>query len=93
MTELNPDWITLAGLAATLLGAAVTAWAVILKPDDALQIGVTRWASDDPAENKNLPMVQNLLAASKWAKRGLLLIAFGTMLQMAPIVTRLVGNW
>lgn len=89
MTDVASDWLTLLGLTATLVGAGVTAWAVILKPDDALHIGVSRWASKDPQENIQAPMVQNLLAASKWAKRGLLLIVLGTLLQMAPVAMRL----
>ena len=90
MTEVVSDYFALGGLLLTLIGAVITAWAVILKPEDAARIGVSRWSPSDLEEQLKLPMVRNLLAASRWAKRGLALIALGTFLQMAPVAQRLV---
>lgn len=91
MDEPASDVLTLVGLAFTVLGAGVTARAVVLRPEDAVRIGLARYASDDYQQNLRLPMVQNLLASSRWAKRGLWAVAFGTVLQMLPPALRLMG--
>ncbi|MEP1558052.1 MAG: hypothetical protein ABJJ90_15120 [Lentilitoribacter sp.] len=90
MSQVMSDWISLLGLLVALFGAGITAWAVILRPEDAVNIGVTRWAGETDEENLKLPLVQNLLASSRWAMRGLLLISIGTAFQIVPIVSRLV---
>ncbi|MDR5651558.1 hypothetical protein [Ruixingdingia sedimenti] len=89
MGDTVSDILTGLGLALTLAGAWITARAVILKEDDAINIGLPRWASDDRERNLTLPMVQNLLASSRGARRGLLFIAGGTALQLVPIIVRL----
>lgn len=90
MDGVTSDILTGLGLALTVAGAWITARAVILKEDDAIKIGLSRFAGKDREENLRLPMVQNLLASSRGARRGLLLIAGGTALQLIPIVVRLV---
>lgn len=89
MDNLTSDILTGLGLAITLVGAWITARAVILKQADAIHIGVPRWASNTDEENLKMPMVQNLLASSRGARRGLLFIAGGTALQIVPIAVRL----
>jgi len=89
VSENLADLTVLVGLLLTLVGAVVTAWAVILRPADAIRIGVPRWAGDNDEENLKLPLVQNLLASSRWAKRGLICISGGTVFQMVPILLRL----
>lgn len=89
MGDTTSDILTGTGLALTLAGAWITARAVILKEDDAINTGLSRTTSDDLKENLQLPMVQNLLASSRGARRGLLFIAGGTALQLVPITVRL----
>lgn len=89
MDIVTSDILAGIGLAFTLAGAWITARAVILKEADAIHIGVPRWAGKTDEENLQLPMVQNLLASSRGARRGLLFIAFGTALQIVPIAVRL----
>ncbi|WP_444666926.1 hypothetical protein [Cereibacter changlensis] len=89
MNENISDFLTIIGLALTLAGAGITARAVMLKPEDAIHIGVPRLASERDEENLEMPMVQNLLASSRGARRGLVMIAAGTALQMVPIALRL----
>jgi hypothetical protein len=78
-------------LAITLIGAWITARAVILKEPDAIKIGLPLWAAKTDEEALQMPMVQNLLASSRGARRGLLFIAGGTALQIVPIAVRLVS--
>ncbi|NBK21450.1 MAG: hypothetical protein EOM68_05445 [Spirochaetia bacterium] len=89
MNDVASDILTGLGLAITLVGAWITARAVILKEADAIHIGVPRWAGETDEENLQMPMVQNLLASSRGARRGLLFIAGGTALQIVPIAVRL----
>ena len=89
MNDITSDILTGLGLAITLIGAWTTARAVILKEADAIRIGVPRWAGSNDEENLKMPMVQNLLASSRGARRGLLFIAGGTALQIVPIGVRL----
>ncbi|WP_415234088.1 hypothetical protein [Pseudorhodobacter sp.] len=91
MENVISDILTGLGLAITLAGAWITARAVILKKADAISIGLPPWAGETDEENLQLPMVQNLLASSRGARRGLLFIAGGTALQIVPIGIRLVS--
>ncbi|MDO9640266.1 MAG: hypothetical protein Q7J44_17140 [Pseudotabrizicola sp.] len=91
MENVTSDILTGLGLTITLIGAWITARAVILKDADAVHIGVSRLAGETDEENLQMPMVQNLLASSRGARRGLLFIAGGTALQIVPIAVRLVS--
>ena len=90
MSEYVTDVLTGLGLLLTLIGASMTARSVILKPKEAIHIGVARYSSGNSYDDLMLPSVQNLLASSKGARNGLILIAFGTFLQLVPIGARLV---
>lgn len=92
MSDLAADWFTLIGLTLTVIGAIVAARAVILRPEDAVRVGVPRIVSKDFEGQLKNPMVQNLLSASKWAKRGLIAIALGTVFQMVPIGFRILSG-
>lgn len=86
-------WDTLVaaiGLGITIVGAAWTARSVILRPEDAVRIGVPVWAGTEE-ENLRSPMVQNLLAASDGAIVGLICLIGGAALQVAPMLMKLVG--
>ena len=92
MGNTTSDILTGLGLALTLAGAWITARAVILREDDAINIGLARFSGETREENLRLPMVQNLLASSRGARRGLLFIAGGTALQLVPIIVRLIAR-
>ena len=85
------DIITLAGLALTLIGAGVTAKSVVLREDDAIDIGLARYAGETREENLKLPAVQNLLNASRGAQRGLWIVVIGIALQALPIIWHLLS--
>lgn len=91
MDNVTSDVLTGIGLVVTLIGAGITGRAVILKQADAIHIGIPRLAGDTDEENLKMPMVQNLLASSRGARRGLLFIAGGTALQIVPVAVRLVS--
>jgi hypothetical protein len=73
------------GLCLTLIGAAVTASAVILSEDEAIEIGVSRFNGDNREQDLRLPAVQGLMKQSKDAKWGLLLIVAGTFVQLLGV--------
>lgn len=83
------DALTLTGLILTVTGAGVAARAVLLRKEDAVAIGLARFAGETFEENLKLPAVQNLLRSSRHAMWGFILVAMGTALQAAPIVLRL----
>lgn len=91
MDNVTSDILTGVGLGITLMGAWITARAVILKEADAIHIGVPRWAGSTDEENLKMPMVQNLLASSRGARHGLLVIVLGTALQIVPISARIIS--
>jgi hypothetical protein len=69
------------GLVFTGYGAWVTSNAVILTPEQAVNIGLSRFSDENLDENLKLPAVRNLLAQSRAARRGLLAIFAGSVLQ------------
>lgn len=83
------DIVTLVGLALTLSGAGVTAQSVVLSEDDAINIGLARFAGETREENLQQPAVQNLLHASKSARYGLWIVVMGTALQALPVIFHL----
>lgn len=91
MDDVTSDILSGLGLAITFVGAWMTARAVILKDDDAIEIGSTRIMATHRADRIRNPMVLNLLASSRGARRGLLFIAFGTALQIVPLAVRLIS--
>lgn len=78
------------GLLLTLVGAWRAATSVVLGEDEAIAIGLPRWASHDREENLRAPAVRNLLQASRGARQGFCLIAVGTAFQILPIAVGLV---
>ena len=91
MNELTSDFLTGCGLLFTLVGACVAARGVIIDDTTAIELGVGRWGGTTVEENIQLPRVQNLIMSSRAARLGLYLIALGTVLQLAPVVVRLVA--
>lgn len=91
MENITSDALTGLGLVITFFGAGITARAVMVKDDGAIEIGTARVMADNRADRIHNPMVQNLLASSRGARRGLCLIAGGTLLQIVPIACRLIS--
>ena len=83
------DFLAVAGLALTAIGAAWTARSVILTEAEAVKIGVARYAAPTHEENLSLPHVQSLLASSRGAKLGLIVVVIGTLLQIVVPAVRL----
>jgi hypothetical protein len=79
-------WIAECGLVLDVAGAIVLAYGLIISRDDALRLGVGRWAGDTDEENVKLPQVRDRLRQSRNAKIGLVLLFCGFVLQI-------VGNW
>lgn len=65
-----------------MLSAFVTARSLKLRPEDAAELGVARYAADSLEKNLKLPFVQSLLNQNRAAQRGLYAVAGGTLLQM-----------
>ena len=84
------DVFSAAGMLMTACGAGVAARAVVVSEEAAVQIGVSRFSSENPMDNLKLPMVRNLLAASRGAQWGFWFIFFGTALQLVPVLHRLL---
>jgi hypothetical protein len=96
---LTAFWASLfnvAGLVLTLLGAAVAAKGVLLSKDDAIskagQIGASYYGMTVPTREQYLqqPAVKNLIAQSRWASRGLVLVVVGTFLQIIAALPALL---
>lgn len=85
------DVLTGIGLFITLIGAGWAAKSVILSEDNAIRIGLPRYGGETREENLSMPHVQSLLQASKGARIGLWLVFGGTVLQLIPIMLRLIG--
>jgi hypothetical protein len=75
-------WLTITGLILDLVGASILTVNLFLSKDEALNIGVSRWASSNEEENLKLPLVQELLKQSRLAKISFLFITIGFLLQL-----------
>lgn len=83
------DFFAVFGLALTAIGAGLTARSVILTEAEAATIGVSRYAPETHEQALQLPHVQSLLKSSRGAKRGLVIISVGTVLQIVVPLFRL----
>lgn len=92
----NANWwldaLSLGGMLVAAGGAAWAAKSVILTEDDAIKIGLPRYAGATREENLANPMVQSLLGAAKGARVGLWTLVAGTLGQAIPMVVRLVAG-
>ena len=84
MFSLLSELCSVAGGLLSLVGAITTARAVLISEDQAIWIGLPRYAGSDRDEQLKNPNVQNLLKGSKAAKNGLYWIAIGVFLQTVP---------
>ncbi|MDP2739905.1 MAG: hypothetical protein Q8O82_14690 [Pseudorhodobacter sp.] len=89
MGDQLSDALTAVGLILTALRAGIAAYSVILSPGKAIEIGSGAWADNTDEENLELPMVKNLISASRGAQKGLILVVLGTGFQFLPVLARL----
>lgn len=85
------DVLSFVGMGVSAIGAGWAAKSVILTEDDAIEIGLPRFAPETRAEKLTNPMVQSLLGAAKGARIGLWTLVIGTVLQAVPMLCRLVA--
>lgn len=78
-------WLAIVGLLLTLIGAGLGVRGVYLSPDQAIQIGVSRFNGNNREEDLRLPAVQNLITQSRYAMFGFALIGVGTVLQIVAV--------
>lgn len=79
-------WLNVIGIAVGFVGAWILASILILKEDEALELGMARWGHDEREDNLRLPMVRLFLAQSRRTIMGMCVVSLGTILQIA-------GNW
>jgi uncharacterized membrane protein len=72
---------TIIGLFLALVGSVIVTIGQFLTKEQAINIGVARYAGKTDAENEKLPQVQQLLKQSNYAKIGFVFITFGFLLQ------------
>ena len=96
--------ITVAGLIVAAIGAFVTARAVILTDKEAIQVGGrTPMPIGYLGRDRKIPhptteqfmqqfSVQNLIRQSRYARRGLVLIGVGTILQLVGTIPSFFGH-
>jgi hypothetical protein len=74
-------WITVAGLAADIIGAWILAAGLFISNEEAVELSVSRAAGESVEENLQLPAVQDRLRQSSRAKLGVLVLGLGFLLQ------------
>lgn len=79
-------WLNVVGVFLNLLGGWILASILILSDEQALEHGVTRWASKDREVNLRLPMVRLFREQSRRTVIGMVVVSLGYVLQIA-------GNW
>ncbi|MGN0932418.1 hypothetical protein [Falsigemmobacter intermedius] len=90
--ELLKDVLSLLSLALISGGAFWAGRAVLVSPQQAVEIGVSRTAYDTFEENLSLPHVQSIILTSKAMRSGLWCIAAGTAIQAAVVVCGMTGE-
>lgn len=84
LIEIFKDISSVIGGLVSIWGAVVAARAVMLSEEQAIWIGLPRLSKEGREGSLQNPNVQNLLASSKAAKKGLQWVAFGIVLQTIP---------
>ena len=75
-------WLTIIGLILDLVGASILTVSMFLSKDEAINLGVTRIASNTKENNLKLPLVQEFLNQSRRAKISFLFITIGFLFQL-----------
>lgn len=78
-------YLNVVGLGLGFIGAVYTAANPAVTERAAIEIGVTRWAGSTDEENRELPLVRELLQQSRRARTGLLFIGAGFATQAVAL--------
>lgn len=79
-------WLNVIGTMLNLVGGWTLASILIMSKKQAINAGVTRWASKEEDVNLRLPMVQLFIEQSRRTVLGMTIITVGYLMQI-------VGNW
>lgn len=80
------NYLNVFGLILTFLGSIAFARGLFISKEEALELGVSKWASDKEEENLKLPQVQDRLKQRKWGVIGATLASFGFILQLLALI-------
>lgn len=86
MPRALPFWLNVLGLIVQLSGAALGTYALKVTPEQAVELGASRFSGDNLQENLKLPLVQSFLNQYRLARWAFVLVAMGTGLQLAAVV-------
>lgn len=79
-------WFTFIGLIADIAGASYIAVGLFISKQEAIELGVMRWAGETDEENLTVPAVRDRLRQATRVKWGLALLILGFALQA-------IGSW
>lgn len=79
---ITVNLINIIGLGLTAYGAFISAKSGIISEDEAIDIGLAKYAPTSKEEQLKMPAVLALTETSKKLKSGLYIICFGTGLQI-----------
>ncbi len=79
--EITIQHFTFFGICFDIFGALLILSGVFVTKKKAIEVGVSRFTGETDEENLRLPSVSNLLAQSKIATIGTVLLAIGFILQ------------
>lgn len=75
-------WLSVIGLSLDIIGAFILAYGLIISPDEAIKLGLSRWVGDTDEENSKLPAVKDRLKQSTNAKIGVFFLIIGFIFQL-----------
>ena len=75
-------YLIIIGITLNFFGALALARGLFISKEDALKLGVSRWASDNDEDNYKLPAVADRLKQRKWGIIGALFLFVGFVLQV-----------
>ena len=79
-------WFSVIGLSLDIIGAFILAYGLMISPDIAIKLWLSRFAGDTDEENLKLPVVKDRPQQSTNAKIGIVFMIIGFIFQ-------LLGNW
>jgi hypothetical protein len=79
---MSPNWWSIIGLVLDLIGASFLAFGLFVSKKTAVSLSVSRYSGGTDDENLELPQVQDRLKQSRNAKRGIVLLVLGFLLQI-----------
>jgi hypothetical protein len=79
-------WFSNIGLFFDIVGAIFLSYGLIITKKEALELGLSSWASYDDKENLKIPAVKDRMKQSTNAKLGLFFLILGFAFQF-------LGNW